>query len=58
MEALARRAIQNDIAFQHVDQQALRKVEPAVAGLGALLVPATGYCRLRESIAGDGGGNR
>lgn len=32
MEALARRAVQNDIAFQHVDQQALRKAEPAVAG--------------------------
>lgn len=54
MEALARRAVQNDIAFQHVDQQALRKIEPAVSGLGALLVPATGivdYAKVSRAMA-------
>src|SRR5690606_32072873 len=47
-------AIQNDITFQHVDQQALRKVEPAVAGVGALLVPATGivdYAKISRAMA-------
>ena len=56
MEALAKRAIQNDITFQHVDQQALRKVEPAVAGLGALLVPATGivdYAKISRAMAAE-----
>lgn len=56
MEALAKRAVQNDITFQHVDQQALRKVEPAVAGLGALLVPATGivdYAKVSRAMAAE-----
>lgn len=56
MEALARRAVQNDIAFQHVDQQTLRKIEPAVSGLAALLVPATGivdYARVSRAMAAE-----
>ncbi len=56
MEALAKRAAQNDIVFQRLDQKALKKAEPAIAGLGALLVPATGivdYARVSRAMAAE-----
>ena len=56
METLAGRAVQNEITFQHVDQLALRKLEPAVAGLEALLVPATGivdYAKVSRAMAAE-----
>lgn len=56
MEALARRAVQNNIEFSHLDQQALRKAEPAISGLGALFVPATGivdYAKVSRAMAAE-----
>lgn len=56
MEALAQRAVQNDIAFQHLDRQALAIAEPAIAGVGALFVPATGivdYARVSRAMAAE-----
>ncbi len=40
--ALEERARQNEIAFERIDAQHLRRIEPNVAGLGALLVHDTG----------------
>jgi L-2-hydroxyglutarate oxidase len=54
MEALAKRAVQNDIEFEHLDAAQLRKAEPRISGLGALLVPATGivsYRKVSEAMA-------
>ncbi len=54
MEALEGRARQNEIEFSRLDKAALKAAEPAVAGLGALLVPATGivdYARVCEAMA-------
>jgi L-2-hydroxyglutarate oxidase len=48
MEGLAKRAIQNDIAFEHLDAVQLREAEPRISGLGALLVPATGIVSYRK----------
>ncbi|TWG53809.1 L-2-hydroxyglutarate oxidase [Aminobacter sp. J44] len=48
MEALAERAVQNGIDFARLDEAELRKAEPAVAGLGALHVKATGIVDYRE----------
>jgi L-2-hydroxyglutarate oxidase len=42
LDALAGRARQNKIAFDRLDGAALRRLEPNVAGLGALLVHSTG----------------
>lgn len=42
MEGLEQRARENDIAFTRLSTQDLRKDEPNIAGLGALLVHATG----------------
>jgi L-2-hydroxyglutarate oxidase len=42
LDALAARARQNNIAFDRLDGAALRRLEPSVAGLGALLVHDTG----------------
>ncbi|MBZ7924228.1 L-2-hydroxyglutarate oxidase [Ensifer adhaerens] len=42
MEILEQRARENDIAFTRLSTQDLRKDEPNIAGLGALLVHATG----------------
>ena len=56
MEALAARAVQNDIAFHHYDRQALRNAEPAISGLGALFVPATGivdYAQICKAMAAE-----
>lgn len=56
MEALARRAVQNNIEFSHLDQQALRKAEPAISGLGELFVPATGivdYAKVSRAMAAE-----
>jgi len=54
MAALAGRARQNDIAFEEISAARLRAIEPNVAGLGALLVPATGivdYGRVAAAMA-------
>ncbi|HZY68801.1 MAG TPA: FAD-dependent oxidoreductase, partial [Devosia sp.] len=42
MVSLAVRAEQNGIAFDRVDGDELRRLEPKIAGLGALLVHGTG----------------
>lgn len=42
MEALKRRASDNDIGFEEVSAARLHEIEPNIAGLGALLVPLTG----------------
>jgi L-2-hydroxyglutarate oxidase len=42
LDALAGRARQSKIAFDRLDGAALRRLEPNVAGLGALLVHSTG----------------
>ena len=54
MEALEVRARDNDIAYEAMGRDALRRAEPAVAGLGALLVPSTGivdYRRICDAMA-------
>jgi len=47
MEALEGRCIQNSINTQRLSASELQKMEPAVAGVGALLVPATGITDFR-----------
>lgn len=42
MTALEDRARQNEIVFETVSAAKLRQIEPNIAGLGAILVPATG----------------
>jgi L-2-hydroxyglutarate oxidase len=42
MEALAQRADENNIAYERIDAIELRSREPAIAGVGALFIPATG----------------
>jgi L-2-hydroxyglutarate oxidase len=42
MAALEERVKQNDIAFEPVSAARLREIEPMIAGLGALLIKATG----------------
>lgn len=62
MEALAARASENGIGFERLGRDRLRQAEPAVTGLGALLVPSTGivdYRRVCAALAGEiaeGGG--
>ncbi len=62
MEALAGRAAQNGIAFERLGRSRLNEAEPAVTGLGALLVPSTGivdYRAICAAMAGEiteGGG--
>lgn len=62
MKALAGRAAQNGIAFERLDHTRLGEAEPAVTGLGALLVPSTGivdYRAICAAMAGEiteGGG--
>src|SRR5690606_33876934 len=54
MEALEERAVQNGIQFSRLSKAELRKVEPAIAGLGALHVPATGivdYAQICRAMA-------
>ncbi len=51
MEALADRAVQNDIEVQRLDSVALRRHEPNVTGLGALFVPATAIVDYRRVCA-------
>ncbi len=48
MEALAERCRQNQIEIRPLDQAALKKSEPHIAGLGALHVPATGIVDYRQ----------
>jgi L-2-hydroxyglutarate oxidase len=62
MQALEARATQNGIRFDRVDADELRRLEPNVAGVGALLVQDTGivdYARVcaelaRQIMAADG----
>lgn len=56
MEALAARATENGIDFERLGHARLRQAEPAVTGLGALFVPATGivdYRAICAAIAGE-----
>lgn len=48
MDALAKRASLNDIAFERLDANQLHKQEPRISGLGALLVPSTGIVNYRK----------
>ncbi|RWR04967.1 L-2-hydroxyglutarate oxidase [Paenirhodobacter populi] len=63
MEALKGRARENGIAFEEIGAARLREIEPNIAGLGAILVTATGiidYRQICEALAGDlkAGGTR
>lgn len=51
MEALAVRAAQNGIAFERLGRTRLGEAEPAITGLGALLVPSTGIVDYRAICA-------
>ncbi|MGE4481490.1 L-2-hydroxyglutarate oxidase [Acidocella sp.] len=42
MEALEQRARENGIAYERIDAAELRRREPAISGVGALFIPATG----------------
>ncbi|MFA1671947.1 L-2-hydroxyglutarate oxidase [Rhizobium mongolense] len=48
MAGLAERAAANEIGFEHLNSDQLRRIEPAVSGLGALLVPSTGIVDYRQ----------
>lgn len=48
MTALETRARDNDIAFETISQARLREIEPNIAGVGALLVHATGIVDYRK----------
>ncbi|WP_102958086.1 L-2-hydroxyglutarate oxidase [Mangrovicella endophytica] len=48
MEALVGRAEANDIAFERISAERLRDIEPAISGLGALLIRATGIVDYRR----------
>src|SRR4051812_19001348 len=54
MEALVGRAAQNGIDVERLDQTALARREPNIAGLGALFVPATAIVDYREVCAAMG----
>ena len=54
LEALEERAGQNDIDVRRLDRAQLNAAEPAVSGVGALLVPATGivdYAKVCAAMA-------
>ena len=51
MEALKGRAAANGIAIEPVSAERLRRLEPHVVGLGAILVPATGIVDYRRSAS-------
>lgn len=56
MEALSKRATENGIGFERLDRTGLQIAEPAVTGLGALLVPSTGivsYTAVCEAMAAE-----
>lgn len=42
MEALEKRAMENEIAYERIDAAELHRREPAISGVGALFIPATG----------------
>jgi len=48
MDALEQRCIQNGIDIQRLSGEELQKREPAISGLGALFVPATGITDYRK----------
>ena len=54
MAALEERCVHNEIAIERLSQGQLKKEEPNITGLGALLVPATGiadYGRITATMA-------
>jgi L-2-hydroxyglutarate oxidase len=54
MEALKGRAAQNGIPIEEISAETLRRIEPNVAGLGAILVRSTGivdYRQICEALA-------
>ncbi len=51
MDALAERCLRNQIAVEPVSAGQLKTLEPNIAGLGALLVPATGIVDYRQVTA-------
>lgn len=51
MEALERRCGQNGISTQRLSESELKKIEPAVVGLGALLAPTTGITDFKAITA-------
>jgi L-2-hydroxyglutarate oxidase len=56
LDALASRARDNAIEFSELDARQLATAEPAVTGLGALLIPATGivdYACIARALADD-----
>lgn len=56
MAALEQRARENDIAFESVSAARLREIEPMIAGVGALLIRATGivdYGGICRTMAGE-----
>ncbi len=62
MDALEKRAQENDIAYERIDAAELHRREPAISGVGALFIPATGIvdyqlvCQvLARKIAQSGG---
>lgn len=54
MVALAQRAVENEIDYEQIDAAELRRREPAITGMGALFIPATGivdYQLICQSLA-------
>jgi L-2-hydroxyglutarate oxidase len=63
MQVLEQRCIQNGIEIRRLSGEELQKREPAITGVGALFVPATGitdYRKITKKLAelfGEGGGS-
>ncbi|MFG0260979.1 MAG: L-2-hydroxyglutarate oxidase [Novipirellula sp. JB048] len=63
LDAIAERATANGVSFERIDTDALRRLEPAVAGIAALHVPETGIvnfatvCEAMRSEIRRGGGD-
>ena len=54
MDALYERAVANNVEVERIDAAELSRREPAIRGLGALLVPSTGIVSYREVTAAMG----
>jgi L-2-hydroxyglutarate oxidase len=63
LDQIAQRATENGVAFERIDTDRLRELEPSAAGLAALHVPETGIvnyrkvCETMSEIVSSRGGN-
>lgn len=48
LATIAQRGVENEVAFERINTDRLRQLEPAVAGIAALHVPSTGIVNYRQ----------